>query len=89
MTIESRLSLVLFQVDRQRHIKLNSEVCEHCDRKWCLTVCPAECFLLVDNKVEFSYEGCLECGTCKNVCEKGAINWVYPRGGFGTCFRHG
>ena len=30
---------------------------------------------------------CLECGTCLIICEKGALDWKYPRGGFGVRYR--
>jgi ferredoxin like protein len=30
---------------------------------------------------------CLECGTCLLVCDKGALDWNYPKGGFGVRFR--
>jgi ferredoxin like protein len=39
--------------------------------------------------VTFSYEGCLECGSCRISCPQGAIHWVYPRGGFGICYQYG
>lgn len=89
MTIENKLYSILFQVDRQRHTQVKTELCNECNEKWCVTVCPAECYKIVEGKVEFAYDGCLECGTCQKVCEKGAIDWNYPRGGFGVCFRYG
>jgi len=33
------------------------------------------------------YETCLECGTCYVVCDKEAVDWNYPRGGYGVCYR--
>ncbi|MCX5998444.1 MAG: hypothetical protein NTU41_02335 [Chloroflexi bacterium] len=50
---------------------------------------PAECFKLREGKVGFAYEGCLECGSCRIVCDKSAIEWSYPRGGFGISFEFG
>ena len=89
MRTESRLSTVNYQIDRERHITLNADLCEQCAEKWCTFVCPAECFSLVEGKVEFAYDGCLECGACRQVCDKKAIDWKYPRGGYGVCFRYG
>ena len=89
MTIESRLYSILFQVDRERHITVKTELCEGCIEKWCTCICPAECYKIVEGRVEFAYEGCLECGACWKVCDKEAIDWKYPRGGFGVCFRYG
>jgi ferredoxin like protein len=37
----------------------------------------------------FSYEGCLECGTCKMVCSLQAVNWSYPKQGNGVLYRFG
>lgn len=87
--IESKLALVLYQVDQSKHIKVNTEICQACQERYCLYVCPAGCFTLVEDKIEFAYEGCLECGACDKACEKSAISWNYPRGGFGVCFRYG
>jgi len=89
MTIENRLYTVLFKADRERHITVKPDVCEKCLEKQCTFICPAECYRLVDNKVEYSYEGCLECGACRLACDKEAIDWKYPRGGFGACYRYG
>jgi ferredoxin-like protein FixX len=32
---------------------------------------------------------CLECGSCAQVCEPGAINFTYPAGGTGIVYEHG
>jgi ferredoxin like protein len=37
----------------------------------------------------FNCEGCLECGTCKVVCDRDAVSWRYPRGGYGVRYRWG
>jgi ferredoxin like protein len=54
-------------------------------------VCPAGCY--VENsagQVEITPDGCLECGTCRVLCEAaGEITWNYPRGGFGVLFKFG
>lgn len=89
MKIEERLALNKFAVDSQAHIALKEEVCASCRERPCLTICPAECFKLRDGKVAFSYEGCLECGSCRTVCRKGALEWGYPRGGFGVSYEYG
>jgi ferredoxin like protein len=39
--------------------------------------------------VIFSYEGCLECGTCRMVCSFHAVNWSYPKQGNGVLYRFG
>ncbi|MDH7479765.1 MAG: ferredoxin family protein, partial [Syntrophomonadaceae bacterium] len=45
---------------------------------------------LKDGEISFDCAGCLECGTCRVVCPRpGAIEWNYPRGGFGIVYRYG
>ncbi len=89
MSIEDRLYTVLYQVDRERHILVKTEFCAECNEKWCISICPAQCYKFVEGKLEFAYEGCLECGACQKACDKGAIDWKYPRGGLGVHFRYG
>ncbi|CAH2399286.1 ferredoxin family protein [Mesorhizobium escarrei] len=54
-------------------------------------VCPAKCYELNDKgQVEITADGCMECGTCRILCEtSGEIEWNYPRGGFGVLFKFG
>lgn len=76
-----------FRVDDIPHITLNRELCDDCAGRHCAIVCPAGCFVVGDgNGIEFSYASCLECGSCRVVCSRGAIEWNYPRGGFGICY---
>ena len=55
------------------------------------TACPAGCY--TENsmgQVEITPDGCLECGTCRVLCEAaGDIRWNYPRGGYGVLFKFG
>jgi len=44
---------------------------------------------LQEGELHFQYEDCIECGTCKIICPKGAVEWNYPRGTFGVTFRYG
>jgi len=89
MTIENRLYTVRFLPDRERHITIKRDECDTCPDKSCAFVCPAGCYQLVENRIEYAYEGCLECGACRLTCDHGAIDWKYPRGGFGTSYRYG
>lgn len=89
MRTENRLYTIYYRVDRERHIEFDPQLCKQCADKWCTFVCPAECFSLIDGNIEFAYDGCLECGSCRQVCEKKAIDWKYPGGGNGACFRYG
>lgn len=55
------------------------------------TICPAGCYSQNDTgQVEIVVDGCLECGTCRILCEpSGDITWNYPRGGYGVLFKFG
>ena len=89
MKIDDKLALNLFHVDKDAHIKVNEEICRKCPHQICTYVCPVENYTLDGDKVVFSWEGCLECGTCNIACDQGAITWDYPRGGFGILYRLG
>ncbi|MCK9195623.1 MAG: hypothetical protein M0P16_01420 [Syntrophales bacterium] len=89
MKIEDKLSLNKFDIDREVHIRVDEEKCKECRLKPCLYACPAECYVERGGRVVFSYEGCLECGSCRFSCKKGAIDWVNPRGGFGISYQFG
>ncbi len=89
MNIEDKLAVNKYDVDREVHLKVDSEKCKTCEKHPCLYACPAYCFKLTEEHITFSYEGCLECGSCRIVCPKGAIEWTLPRPGFGICYQYG
>jgi ferredoxin like protein len=92
MEAEELLGFNKFEIDEEEpHIVLDKEICKQCLNKPCLYVCPAVLYKL-DNKGEitFDYAGCLECGTCRVMCNNsGIVKWAYPRGTFGVNFRYG
>ncbi len=88
LSVEDRLGLVSFVIDEEAHIKLIEEECGNCDTKVCLRVCPAKLYTEENGKINFNYEGCLECGTCRVACPRN-IDWNYPRGGFGVNYQFG
>ncbi len=87
MNIDDKLALNLFHVDKDPHIRVDQEICRNCPHRLCTHVCPVENYKLENDTVVFSWEGCLECGTCRIVCDRGAIVWDYPRGGYGISYR--
>jgi len=89
MVVEDKISTIRFNADIEPHIKVNTETCETCYEKPCLYVCPVQNYVLMDGKVVFSCAACMECGACRIACPKDAIEWNYPRGGYGVCFRYG
>lgn len=87
MKIDDKLALDLFHIDKDAHIKVNQEICNKCPHRACTYTCPVENYKLEDGKIVFSWEGCLECGTCRIICDQGAVEWDYPKGGFGISYR--
>ena len=90
LSIEKRLILTKFIVDKEPHIKINSQICMKCKVKVCIKACPAGLYSLNEKgELVHNYEGCLECGTCRFVCPHNAIEWRFPRGGFGVYYQFG
>ena len=91
VNIEDKLARVKFNIDKEPHITVKKELCSRCEGKPCLTSCPAENYTWGEEKDElmFNYEGCMECGTCRFICPLDAIEWSYPRGGFGVSYKWG
>ena len=90
INVDDIFDLVSFNVDERPHIELKDGVCAGCDHRGCENVCPARCYSWSEEtgKMDFVYDGCLECGTCYVVCDRDAFSrWTYPRGGFGVSYR--
>lgn len=88
-TFEEKIRTPRFKVDDVPHIVVHAEVCNNCSVRACVYVCPANLFVpLDDGGILFNYEECFECGTCYIACnQEGAIEWSYPKGGYGVTFR--
>lgn len=92
MNIETKLGLDVFQIDNEQpHILIDQEICQsRCTIRYCLHICPANLYELNENgEVTVDYEGCLECGTCYIACQEDALDWHYPRAGYGVQYRFG
>ena len=89
MKIEDMLAINKYDIDREVHINVNKDICQSCERHPCLYACPAGCYSLMEGHITFSYEGCLECGSCFIACDKGAVELNLPRGGLGICYQYG
>ena len=89
MNIENLTQLTQFNIDDQSHIIVDKEMCRTCEHRACVNICPANCYTWNEatGLLTVVYETCLECGTCYVVCDKGALDWSYPRGGYGVNYR--
>lgn len=90
-TLAEKLYLVSFKVDSKSHLIVDASACKDCASRACLLICPTEVYRWNPDAatVIVSYEGCLECGTCRLACDEGALEWKNPAGGFGVCYRYG
>ena len=90
MNIDEKLYTVRYNVDSENpHIIVDQESCKKCSGKPCLFICPVEAYKLEGEKIVVSWQNCIECGTCRIVCPRDALQWEFPRGGFGICFKYG
>lgn len=90
--MEERLYQNRYMVDEGRpHISIKQGVIDSEELKSLVNICPAGCYAHDENgRVEIVSDGCMECGTCRIVCQAtGEIEWSYPRGGFGVLFKFG
>jgi ferredoxin like protein len=86
-----KLSVDIFKNDQDAHIVIRQEICRQCEFKPCLCICPGGLYSVSEETGEIliEYTGCLECGSCRVACPLGALEWRYPRGGFGVQYRYG
>ncbi len=92
--VEEKLFQNRYRVDVDHpHVSIRRpEVCEYdCKTQPCTVCCPAGCYTREGGgKVVLIADGCLECGTCRIVCnDYHNIDWEYPRGGYGILFKFG
>lgn len=90
--MEERLYQNRYLVDEGRpHIQINQQPVDSQQLQSLVNICPAGCYAKSeDGRVEIASDGCMECGTCRIVCQAtGEIEWSYPRGGFGVLFKFG
>lgn len=87
--IEEKLGAVKTKKDARSHIQIDHFLCKDCGHKVCLKVCPANTYEEINGEIKAAYENCLECGSCRVICLRNAINWQNPRGGFGVKFFNG
>lgn len=89
--VKSRLGATKFVTDAHEyaHITVDPDICETCPHTMCINTCPAQCFHFENGRMQFTYEDCVECGTCDIVCTPGSVKWNHPRASFGVNYRYG
>ena len=91
--VEEKLFQNRYRVDADLpHIRIKDEsVCNtSCAAQQCTVCCPAGCWTIEDGKISLMTDGCLECGTCRVVCDElKNVDWNYPRGGYGILIKFG
>ena len=71
-------------------IKYDREKCNGCGM--CALVCSFNLWAVKASRAKLAVryqELCLECGACWEVCEPGAIDFSYPKGGTGVVIEFG
>lgn len=89
MSIADKLGKTKFKVYDESHIKVKKEIDDmELARKLC-KACPAGLYNIdADGRLQFSYLGCLECGTCRLLAGGRQIEqWDYPVCDFGVQYR--
>ncbi len=91
MTVTEKVGLNKYDLDEGHpHIVVHEAVCrEKCPGLACLFICPAGVYSEQHGQITADWAACLECGACKAACPTDALDWVYPRGGFGIVYRYG
>lgn len=88
--IDDLLSKVKYNPDTISHLIPNNEFCKKCEKRVCEYICPARVYEwdAEKNKLQVTFENCLECGACRVACPYDAIDWRYPRAGKGITFKN-
>ena len=87
--LDLKLETLAFKADPEPHIVIHKELCAGCDGRPCIVACPAGLYSWEGGGIVHNCEGCLECGSCRAICPLDALEWRYPRGGYGVRYRWG
>lgn len=86
LKLEELLQRNVWDVDEDRHIEILNQ--EGLPERALLLLCPMGCYSKVGERLLMSYEGCVECGTCRVLSSPDKLRWTYPRSGRGIQFRY-
>lgn len=85
------MTLKYFLDEDEAHLWIKDQaVCAKCRFKPCLYFCPVSVYTCeCSDKIQVSYQACVECGSCRVACPYDNIGWKLPRGGFGVAYKFG
>lgn len=90
MSIDDKLGCDIFHIDSTPHIIIDEDFTDQKEIDRVIMACPAQLYTMFNGKLQFNYEGCLECGTCRVVSGGKVIkSWDHPIGEKGVVFRQG
>ena len=72
------------------HIRHDRERCTDCGN--CVMICSMNLWQIRSGKVQLAEDYkkyCLECASCFQVCDQGAVNFTFPEAGHGVIYAHG
>jgi len=85
LKLEDLLQRDVWDVDEARHIEVLDQ--RGLPIKALLLLCPMGCYTMAGERLLMSYEGCVECATCRVLSNPHQIRWEYPRSGRGIQYR--
>ena len=90
-SIQEKLRATKIVKHSSSHLRVRDQAkCLECILRPCVQVCPGGVYSFDKRRgLTIAYENCLECGSCKIVCEFDNIEWNYPPEGFGVDLRWG
>lgn len=91
-SLNNLLALNRYEIDESTHIDVDENRCSNCQKQICLVVCPAQVYVLRDERIVVRHENCLECGACSVACNAGGercVDWRNPQGGHGIVYKFG
>lgn len=88
--LNDKLSKNFYVPSDENHIMI-SDAAQQKALELMLNACPAGLYKKdTQGEITFEAHGCLECGTCRILCEETTFaRWRYPQAGYGVTFRFG
>ena len=90
-SLEQKMATTRIASHPNSHLAVRDmETCRTCVLRPCVEICPGGVYDYSEAEaLDVQHCNCLECGSCKIVCEFDNIDWSYPPGGFGVEYSRG